>query len=152
MKQLLGVWQGTGTATFPTIETTSYREHLIFEAHADDLIFKVEQKTWRIHPNKNESLLYWECGFLRQLTDTTCEWVNAQNNGRTEVLKGQITQNRTNQLSISLTSISFSNDVRMTASSRTINVIDNTLSYTMQMATQSQPTLQEHLAAQLKRG
>ena len=150
MQQLIGEWHGTGTAIFPTIDTTTYREVLQFEPHADDTILKIEQKTWRIHPDQAESLLYWECGFLRQLTDTTYEWINAQNNGRTEVLKGEMTYEE-GQLSLNFVSKVFSNDVRMVASQRILDVKDDVLSYTTHMATQTHPSLQQHLIAELRR-
>lgn len=148
MKRLIGHWEGTGIASFPTIKTTSYREQLTIEAHDADPILKVEQITWRIHLNKSESLLYWECGFIRQINERQCEWTNAQNNGRTEVLHGDIII-VDNTLKLDLISKVFSNDTRMIASTRLIEVTGNQLCYTMQMATTASPTLQTHLSATL---
>jgi len=150
MKRLVGEWHGTGIAKFPTIETTRYREILTFQRHEANSILQVEQKTWRIHADKTESLLYWECGFIRQLGESSCEWINAQNNGRTEVLKGEMLANA-NTLRFNLESVAFSNDTRMIESTRIMDIIGNDLSYTLAMAIQAEPTLQQHLTAQLKR-
>jgi len=150
MKRLLGVWQGTGIATFPTIETTHYREILTFQPHEADAILHVEQKTWRLHADQSESLLYWESGFIRQLSASTCEWINAQNNGRTEVLKGDMIADG-DTLCFNLKSVTFSNDSRMLQSTRSIEINGDTLSYTLAMAIQAEPTLQQHLTAQLRR-
>lgn len=151
MKQLIGEWHGTGTATYPSIERTTYREVLIFTPHADDLILHVEQKTWRIHPDATESLLYWESGFLRQLTDTTCEWINAQNNGRAEILRGTLHNPTPKTIVLDLRSTDFANDKRMLASTRHFEIADNTLTYSMAMSMQAHPTMQQHLTAQLTR-
>lgn len=151
MKRLIGEWHGTGIATFPTIETATYREILTVVPHRDDSILKVEQQTWRIHPDNTESLLYWECGFLRQLSPATCEWINAQNNGRAEVLHGEISDADPDILRLNLKSSVFANDERMLASTRSFEVAKDTLSYSMAMATQAHPTLQQHLAARLTR-
>ncbi len=150
MKRLIGHWQGTGIASFPTIATTSYREQLTIEAHGDDPILKVEQITWRIHPDESESLLYWECGFIRQINERQCEWTNAQNNGRTEVLHGDIII-MGDSLKLDLSSKVFSNDTRMISSTRLIEVRENQLRYTMQMSTTASPTLETHLSATLQR-
>ena len=119
MKQLIGTWQGTGIASYPSIETTHYREVLIFEPHDDDPILKVEQKTWRIHPDKSESLLFWECGFLRQLSDSEYEYINAQNNGRAEVLRGAI-KIEANTFQIKLQNIEYANNSKMLNAERNI--------------------------------
>lgn len=150
MKRLIGEWHGTGIAKFPTIDTTAYREILTFHPHEANSILQVEQKTWRIHADKTESLLYWECGFIRQFDESRCEWINAQNNGRTEVLKGDLLAD-SDMLQFNLRSVTFSNDTRMIQSTRLIKVLRNNLSYTVEMATQAEPILQQHLQAKLQR-
>ncbi len=150
MKRLIGEWHGKGIAKFPTIESTEYREILTFQPHDADSILQVEQKTWRIHADQSESLLYWECGFIRQLEESRCEWINAQNNGRTEVLNGDMLASL-DILQFNLRSVDFSNDARMIQSTRLIKVMRNYLSYSVEMATQAEPTLQQHLEAHLRR-
>ena len=150
MRQLIGTWQGTGIATYPSIETTRYRESLIFETHGDDPILKVEQKTWRIHPDKSESLLFWECGFLRQLSKTECEYINAQNNGRAEVLRGTL-KITDSTFHLVLHSNEFLNNSKMLNSNRNIQIMDKTLTYQMNMATMTHPSSKIYLEATLHR-
>ncbi len=150
MKPFLGIWRGTGQATYPTIEDAVYREELIFRPHANQEIAQVEQKTWRIHADHSETLLFWECGFLRQIEGSAYEWINAQNNGRAEVLKGTLTQ-RTMCWILDLHSVAFANDSRMLQSSRYFAVEGDQLRYTMAMATQANPQLETHLQATLTR-
>jgi len=150
MQQLIGKWHGTGIATYPSIETTRYREILDVAPHGDDAILRVEQMTWRIHDDESESLLYWECGFIRQLSSTEYEWTNAQNNGRAEVLHGIIEAEQTS-LTLTMNSKQFANDERMLASRRIFQVNGNQLTYEMWIATQAYPDIQHHLKALLTR-
>ena len=150
MEPFLGVWRGTGLAIYPTIETTPYREELIFTAHEGKPIAQVEQKTWRIHADQTETLLHWEFGFVRQVSDTIYEWINAQNNGRVEVLKGALSGSADSWI-LDLHSVAFANDARMLQSTRHYQVDAGQLSYTMVMATQTHPTLETHLQATLRR-
>lgn len=104
----------------------------------------------RIHTDQSESLLYWECGFLRQITDDTCAWINAQNNGRTEILRGEVIYSGHETL-LEIKSSEFGNDSRMIASQRQLQVKKNQLTYTSHIATQDHPTLYLHLIATLER-
>jgi len=149
MEPFLGVWRGTGLAIYPTIETTPYREELIFTAHEGKPIAQVEQKTWRIHADQTETLLHWEFGFVRQVSDTY-EWINAQNNGRLEVLKGSLSRNAEAWI-LDFHSVTFANDARMLQSTRRFQIKAGELRYTMAMATQAHPTLEMHLQAVLRR-
>lgn len=150
MNRLHGVWHGRGIATFPTISTVEYRDKIIFQPHAEDAILQVEQKSWHIHPDPSETLLHWECGFIRQLSETTCEWINAQNNGRTEVLKGHM-QSQEDIFYLNLKSVDFGNDERMIASTRQFRIVENILSYAMTMATQAVSDIQQHLSSEFHR-
>lgn len=150
MKPFLGVWRGTGVAVYPTIETTQYRDELTFREHEGKPIVQVEQKTWRIHPDQTETLLHWEFGFVRQVADTTYEWVNAQNNGRVEVLKGELSGSAGAWV-LDLRSAAFANDPRMLQSIRHFQIEGDQLRYTMTMATQAHPALEVHLQAELRR-
>jgi hypothetical protein len=150
MNQLHGTWRGTGAATYPTIEAARYRDELTFRPHAGDPITQVEQKTWRLHPDGTESLLHWEFGFIRQIDGAAHEWINAQNNGRVEVMKGTITTVE-KQLVLRFESVAFANDPRMREAARELTVVGDTLRYTMTMATQQHPTSVIHLEAELRR-
>jgi hypothetical protein len=150
MERLYGVWRGTGTATYPTIEAARYRDELTFRPHAGDPITQVEQKTWRLRPDGTEALLHWEFGFIRQIDGAAHEWINAQNNGRVEVMKGTITTEG-EQLALRFESVAFANDPRMSEAAREVTVSGDTLRYTMTMATQAHPASVIHLEAELRR-
>ncbi|MCI0712300.1 MAG: FABP family protein [Chloroflexi bacterium] len=149
LSTLIGTWQGEGTAIYPTIDTTRYREILIFRDFEGKPIIQVEQKIWRIHDDGSESLLHWESGFIRELEDGY-EWINAQSNGRTEVLKGRV-QIIGDNLELNFGSIGFMNDPRMVQSGRTVTVNGNSLTYKLSMATQVTAEYQTHLEAALSR-
>lgn len=150
MKAFWGVWQGTGLATYPTIEATPYREELTFVDHGRDSVVRVEQRTWQIHPDNSETLLHWEYGFIRPLEDGTYQWNNAQSNGRVEVLVGTVAENEDGWV-LDLRSVAFANDPRMLQTTRRFTVQGDQLRYTMTMATQEHPDRAVHLEATLAR-
>lgn len=150
MKELLGTWQGMGLAIYPTIETTRYREELIFREHEGAPRVQYNQKTWRIHADNGETLLHWELGFIRKLEDGGFEWLNAQNNGRVEVMQGTI-MTSPGRLVLDFRSVTFANDPRMIQAGRQVTVEGNILRYRMMMETQSNPGFELHLEAELVR-
>ena len=150
MKQFVGQWRGMGMASYPTIESTPYREVLTFTWDNNEPIAQYEQMTWRIHADQSESLLHWERGFLRQLDDINYEWISAQNNGRAEVLKGSLL-NYGERTELNLSSVGFANDPRMVQSTRHFEVTDEQLRYTMKMITQAHSEMEIHLQAALRR-
>jgi hypothetical protein len=149
LSKLIGTWQGEGMAIYPTIDSTRYREVLAFREFDGKPIIQIEQKTWRIHNDGSESLLHWEAGFIREL-EGGYEWINAQSNGRTEVLKGTI-QIVGDNLELNFGSAGFMNDPRMVQSGRTVIVNGNSLTYKLSMATQMTAEYQMHLEATLTR-
>ena len=149
LKKLIGTWQGEGVASYPTIDTTRYREILTFREFEGKSIIQVEQKTWRIHDDASESLLHWEAGFIREL-DNGYEWINAQSNGRTEVLKGTV-QIIGDKLELNFGSEGFMNDPRMMKSGRILTMNDDYLNYKLSMSTQMTAEYQMHLEATLTR-
>ena len=148
--RLLGKWVGFGSAFYPTIEPTRYREVLLFSEHEAKPMLQIEQKTWRIDADDAESLLHWEFGFMRILEDGTYQWTNSQNNGRLEVLQcAQLEANH--PFKMRFISIGFMNDPRMVAAERTLEIVHNQLSYTLAMTTRTVAEHQIHLQAQLSR-
>ena len=146
--RLLGKWAGFGTASYPTIETTQYREVLVFNEHPAKPILQIEQKTWRIHPDESESLLHWEFGFMTILADGTYQWTNTQNNGRSEILLCDCLVNDYD-FKMKFISTGFMNDPRMIAAERTLEIVGKDLYYTQAMTTQTVAEHQMHLQAQL---
>ena len=149
---LLGSWHGYGKAFYPTIESADYREELTFQAHDDAPRIQYQQKTWRIHADRSETLLHWEFGFLINAEDDNIQWINAQNNGRVEVLKGRFSLDK-GVLLVEVSSAAFANDPRMVAATRRVEADADRLRYVQMMSTTTteRPTLQMHLEADLRR-
>ena len=150
LENLLGVWAGRGVAFYPTIETAHYREELTFRDHPNAPKIQYEQKTWRIHEDGSESVLHWEFGFLIVVQDDEIQWINAQDNGRVEVLQGRVAL-VSGILNVDVQSAAFANDPRMVASSRRVTVGEDSLYYLMKMSTTANPTMEAHLEADLGR-
>lgn len=150
MHRFIGTWAGFGTAFFPTIATTQYREMLTFSEHAGKPMLQIEQKTWRIHDDKNETLLHWEFGFMVQREDGSYQWTNCQNNGRLEILECAGVA-ESDHLKMSFTSTSFMNDPRMVAAGRILELNGDNLTYSLAMTTETVAEHQVHLEAHLTR-
>jgi len=149
---LLGVWQGAGRANFPTILPCDYTEELQWQSNGSEPLLHFEQKTWvQSQDEKNGQPLHWESGFLLPVADGGFELCNAQNNGRVEVLKGHVDEDKLVQgtLHLIFVSAAFGNDPRMVQSRRTLSVKNNVLRYVVEMATVKTPLLQRHLEAVL---
>lgn len=145
---LIGTWIGKGTAVFPTIKTTEYLEELIFTPAEDKSVIFFELKSWT---NKNGSkgpILNWQSGFLNELEDGTIEMCDAQNNGRVEVLLGNL-EEKDYPYHLSFVSKMFGNDERMVKTSRDYYVNGNEMKYSMFMSTLNTPEFQKHLEAEL---
>ena len=90
---------------------------------------------------------------LRQLPEGLIELVNAQNNGRVEVLRDTFDAEarRAGTWLLVLESVWIGNDPRMIKSRRMFTLRHETLIYTVEMATVNTPELQQHLRASLAR-
>lgn len=154
LSPLIGIWRGTGSGKFPTIEAFNYTEELKFESNNCEPLIHFEQKTWvQSSTESNGSPLHWESGFIRPIEDGTIEISNAQNGGRVEVLKGRIdlAEHLRGTLLLSLESVLLGNDPRLTQTRRIFTLKGDTLSYLVDMATVRTPNLQRHLEAVLTR-
>ncbi len=150
LSPLIGLWHGRGTAKFPTIETTEYIEELSFERMGDeDKLFFI-QKTWYSKDGKKGNALHWESGYIKLTEENLFELSNSQDNGRVEVLTGNIVET-SDKFHISFVSKLFGNDPRMVKSSRDFYVHGSTLKYTQSMSTQKTTEFQLHLEADLKK-
>lgn len=143
---LVGVWRGTGTARFPTIETGVYREELRFDWNTHEALLHYEQRTWW----KEDEPLHWQSGFLIADEAGALTLSNSQNNGRVEVLAGSFSASPA-RLEIDLESRHFGNDPRMVASRRRFVLEGDRLAYEMSMTTTRVPALTPHLQASLRR-
>lgn len=81
---LLGVWRGSGTGEYPTIEPFEYGEEMTFE-HVGDAFLLYSQRSWRLD---DASPLHFERGFLRPGTQGRVELTLAHPLGLSEVSEG----------------------------------------------------------------
>lgn len=150
LSMLHGTWKGKGFAQYPTIESTEYEEVLKFEFDSDYPIIHFEQKVILVPGN---SASHWESGFIKETDEGEILMSNAQNNGRTEVLKGKINSEKLNIniLEIEFNSIAFANDSRMIKSKRIFTVNVNKLHYVKFMSTTltEKPQMLKHIEANL---
>lgn len=142
----VGTWRGTGSASFPTIESAEYREELRFEWNHHEALLHFEQKTWW----KGDEPLHWESGFVLADDAGGYTLANSQNNGRVEVLKGTLEESG-GRLVLSLASAHFGNDPRMVASTRRFVVEGDRLQYEVAMTTTRVAAHTPHLRADLRR-
>src|SRR5918999_5059925 len=83
---LVGLWQGEGRGSYPTIESFAYREETAF-AHVGKPFLSYVQQTWTLDDARP---LHTESGFLRSQPGGQVELVLSQPGGRVEVDEGVI--------------------------------------------------------------
>lgn len=149
IRLLEGEWRGTGIADFPTIERVQYNEVLTVTWDAARAVLVYEQ----VVELEDGSASHRETGFIRSSEDGAAELWNAQDNGRTEVLRGSIQAGENGEVVFDLASVAFGNDPRMLSSRRQLWVGPNQLRYQLEMATTTAPDAQvrTHLQAELSR-
>lgn len=148
---LAGVWHGTGTLEYPTIDTYPYRE--VFTVRMLDRGWPLHyvQETWKLLA-QTEAPSHVETGFITAEDDGSVTFLNAQGPDRVEVLRGRLTPTGNRAWELELASTVHGHDPRMRSSTRSITLDGDSLSYSMSMATDrvEVPTL--HLSARLTRG
>ncbi|KAB2633842.1 fatty acid-binding-like protein [Pyrus ussuriensis x Pyrus communis] len=140
---LLGTWKGQGEGGFPTINSFSYVEQLNF-SHSGKPFIAYTQKTWKL--NSGEPM-HAESGFWRPKPDGSIEVVISQSTGLVEVQKGTYDAE---EKVIKLQSELVGNASKVKEITRVFKLVDEELSYEVQMAT-NLTSLQPHLKASLKR-
>ena len=148
---LEGIWKGSGTARFPTIETIEYFEELEFRFTGDDESMRFEQRSWHIINNQKGKPLHFESGFIIAGSDGSFELLNAQNSSRVEVLKCIDLKIENFKTELTFESKYFGNDERMIKTQREYFINGNKLSFRMCMATNNTPQFQEHLRSVLEK-
>ncbi len=151
IRPLLGKWQGSGVASFPTIATFEYREELEFAANDAQPVLRYEQRTWKRVESGEYVPSHWEVGFWRILSANELEISCAQLGGRVEVLRGTIAPEHEGFV-VKLRSQLVANDVRMQATEREFVLQGDLLRYAMAMSTTAVPALTPHVQAELRRG
>jgi len=81
LARLVGTWRGEGEGAYPTIETFTYGEEVVF-AHDGRPILSYRQRTWRMGTG---APLHVESGFLRAPVDGGAELIIAQPTGFGEI-------------------------------------------------------------------
>ena len=150
LRLLVGEWRGRGVADFPTIDRVEYTEELRVVWDPGREVFCYEQLAVRADgmPSHRES------GFIRIVTGDEVELWNAQDNGRTEVLRGTTARDEAaGEVTVDLHSVAFGNDPRMIESRRLLTVSAERLRYELSMATTTteQAVVQPHLSCELAR-
>lgn len=140
---LLGTWKGEGHAAYPTIKSTDYTEELIFKSCGEEN--KIEFSQMTLYKNENRHL-HRECGFILEKEKGVFTFINAQNNGRTEVLKGKVES----PFKLILDSTHYGNDERPVKTRREYFLENEMLHYKLFLQTQNQP-FQLHLEAKLSK-
>lgn len=140
---LLGAWKGEGHAAYPTIKSADYTEELIFESCGEENKIEFSQRT--LYKNENRHL-HREYGFILEKEKDIFTFITAQNNGRTEVLKGKLES----PFNLVLESTHFGNDERPVRTRREYFLESEMLHYKLFLQTQNQP-FQLHLEAKLSK-
>ena len=147
---LIGEWKGRGVADFPTIDRVEYTEELRVEWDPGREVLCYEQRVVLSDGRPSHR----ETGFIRELPEGDVELWNAQDNGRTEVLRGSSSWDESaGELVVDLRSVVFGNDPRMLESRRLLRVGAERLGYDLLMATTTTAELSvlPHLRCDLAR-
>lgn len=151
LRFIVGKWEGTGLAEYPTIAPADYDEGLLFTRNDKDPVIHYEQRTWRKSSDKNDGdPVFWESGFIIDKGGGTFELVSAQKSGRVEILRGKAATDG-GGIEVDFRSVSISNDARMIKSGRKFRFHENVIDYELHMSTTSNPHYDRHLRARLKR-
>ncbi|KAK7323776.1 hypothetical protein VNO77_27267 [Canavalia gladiata] len=141
---LLGTWRGQGEGGYPSIHSFSYAEELHFSHSPNKPVIGYTQKTWKLISGEP---MHAESGYWRPKPDGTIEVVIAQSTGLVEVQKGTYSaEDRVIQLQSEIVG----NASKVKEIRRRFQLVDEILSYEVQMATNT-ITLQPHLKATLRK-
>ena len=141
---LLGTWRGRGEGEYPTIDSFAYLEEVTF-GHVGKPFLAYVQKTR--HADTGQPL-HAETGYVRAIGDDRIEFVLSQPSGIVELHSGRIAGTR---LDLTLHAVHTTPAAKsVTDVARSIEVVDDTLSYTVAMAAVGEP-LTHHLRATLQR-
>lgn len=149
---IVGKWEGTGLAEYPTIKPVDYDEGLVFTRNDRDPVIHYEQRTWiKSSGEDNGRPVFWESGFIIDKGDGLFEMVSAQRSGRIEILRGDAKTLNGSGIEIEFSSVMISNDPRVIKSSRHFRFLENMIDYDLQMSTTENPSFDRHLRARLRR-
>lgn len=140
---LLGTWHGHGRGAYPTIESFTYEETVIF-GHSGKAFISYTQSTRA----KDGAPLHAETGYIRPVEDGTVELLIAQPTGVTEIHAGRQDGSRlefaSSAIGLSATAMQVDRVGRM------IEVRGDTMTNNLEMAAVGE-SFQWHLGAELTR-
>jgi hypothetical protein len=145
---LLGTWQGNGQGDYPTIESFSFRQEVIF-AHDGRPFFHYFSRTW-ITDDRGEDIRpgALETGFLRPRPDNRLELVMSHPTGFVEVWYGDVDGAKIELKTDAVVRTESAKEY--SAGHRLYGLVDGDLMWAFDMAAMGQP-LQPHLWGRLKR-
>ncbi len=150
--QLVGEWEGTGHAEYPTIKPIDYSELLSFSYNGKDPVLHYEQRSWiKSSQGEDREPIFWESGFIIDNGNGLFELVSAQKSGRVEILRGASEKLTKGRIKLDLVSVSIVNDDRMIRSGRIFIFSKSEIEYELKMSMSSNPAYQKHLSAKLKK-
>jgi hypothetical protein len=148
---------GVGRGEYPTIKSFEYKEQIEFSAVPNKPIINYIQKTWS--NNEASAPLHSEFGYLRIPQPNLVEWLLVQPSGISEIDEGKLTVNeQDNNVEINvknkeITRTSTAKPPHVTAVERiyTLNSLENTLSYRLNMSTTTNAAMTHHLSNKLSK-
>ena len=140
---LLGVWKGSGSGVYPTIESFSYREEVVF-GHVGKPFVSYVQRTQHAVTGLP---LHAESAYLRPVGTDGLEMVVVQPSGIVEIARGTVDGTSLRLVSTVHTTPTAK---ECTAVERDLDVEGDIMRYELRMAAVGQP-LQLHLRAELRR-
>jgi len=146
---LLGEWQGPGEGAYPTIESFSYGETLVF-GHVGKPFVAMNQRT---SAGGSGLPLHAEAGYLRPQGDGTVELVVSQPSGIVEILTGSIAETEAGvEVEMSSVGVHTAPSAKLVRETRRRYVVEgDTLTCDFWMAAMGEP-LTHHLTSSLIRG
>ncbi len=151
LEPLVGRFRGTGRGQFPTIVTFDYRETLELVRDRERPLIHYVQRAEHRHAGDSAWVpSHWESGFLRPVSERTVEMTSAQDGGRLEQLRLDVSV-ADGVLVLDGSSMALVNDPRLVRTHRRIELRGDRLSYRVSMATTRVAELTHHLEAQLER-
>jgi hypothetical protein len=151
LEPLVGRFRGTGRVRFPTIASFDYRETLeLVRDRERPLIHYVQRAEQREAGHETWASSHWESGFLRWVGERTVEMTSAQDGGRLEQIRLDVSVSD-GVLLLDGGSVALVNDPRLVRTHRRIELRGDRLWYRVSMATTRVAELTHHLEADLER-